>query len=156
MSALLELSFADTKALKKEGRNFNCAQCPIGVQKIRRCREDREDFTYEDSAQFPIFIHKGGKGYGFCPAKVTWDQHIVGYYRILILVAEMKVFPNGEPLEKQDPELLDILSWFIPLYQQNKFAQNIQMMFGGSSSENKKGRSHGSNRRAPRKSFNRR
>lgn len=145
MSALLDLSFADPARLKKEGRSFDCSTCPAAVQKIRKCMESREDFTHKDSNQFPMPVFKGGRGYGFCPAKATWDQHIVGFYRILVLCAELQQFPDGRPLIEQDPELLEVLSWFIPRYNQNKFAQNASMIFG--SSDDNKGPNNGNHSR---------
>lgn len=128
--ALLELSFADTAALKKEGRNFDCSTCPKAVQKIRRCWEPREDFTSGDGAVFPIYIHKGGTLYGFCPAKVSRDLSTVSYFKLLVICAEMRTFPETGGLFDQDGEFIEQMSWFLPAYDMGKFASRVQMVMG--------------------------
>ncbi len=97
---------------------------------LRRCLDEREDFTAEDGSIFPIQITKGGGLYGFCPAKVTWDQQLVSIYRILVLCSETNQMPNGKPILEQDPEFLDLIGWFIPTYKSLRFAQNAQILLG--------------------------
>ena len=79
---------ADVTALKEEGRNFNCLECPERIQKLRRCREEREDFTEVDNPSvFPMYVNRGGELYGFCPAKATWDPELASTFRLLMIVA---------------------------------------------------------------------
>jgi len=137
LTALLELSFASPSQLKKEGRAFDCASCPASVQKLRRCKEDRE-FTEQDGAIWPMYINKGGTLYNHCPGKATWDRIAVEFFHKLILICEMKVMPNGGGLDEQDSELIETLSWFLPKYDLMKFVQRVDMVLGGDSSDNKK------------------
>ena len=129
--ALVELSFADTAKLKEEGRNFDCSTCPKQIQKIRRCWEDRDDFTSEDGSVFPIYIHQGGGLYGFCPGKVSRDIETVSFFRMLVLIAETGVMPEAGGIFDQDPDLMEELSWFLPSYDTAKWAQKMSMIFGG-------------------------
>jgi hypothetical protein len=125
------LSFADTAKLKKEGRNFDCSVCPKRVQELRRCWEPGE-FTYRDNGSvFPIYIHEGGQGYGFCPSKVYRDEEAVSYYRLLIVIAETGTMPNAGGLYDQDKELVDDLGIFLPIYDQLKWGQKISALAGG-------------------------
>jgi hypothetical protein len=123
------------------------------VQKIRRCHDDRWDFTSEDGNVFPIMIRKDGQRYGFCPAKVTWDDSVLWWYRMLTVCAETNQLPNGEPVVYQSVEWIELLSWFLPVYDQMKFKRNLEMIFG--SGENSKQNAlsrmqHGRKRRANR------
>jgi hypothetical protein len=135
--ALVELSFADTAKLKEEGRNFDCSTCPKAIQKIRRCWEDRDDFTSEDGNVFPIYIHKGGGLYGFCPGKVSRDIETVSFFRMMVLVAETGNFPEAGGIFDQDAALMDELSWFLPAYDMAKWSQKMSMIFGGLDKGNK-------------------
>lgn len=103
------------------------------MQKIRRCREDREDFTSADGAVFPIQIHKGaGESYGFCPAKATWDPEVKAQFEELVLIAETKWMPVAGGLYDQPAWLMDLLSWFLPKYEIMKFLRKADMILGGS------------------------
>lgn len=115
--------------------------------KIRRCKESREDFTAEDDPRFPISLYEGGRGYGFCPAKATWDQQLALQYRIMVLVAETGNMPDGKSILDQDPELLETLGWFIPTYKQLVFAHNAKCILG----DGGKGSKNDNNSRTPSK-----
>jgi len=133
--ALLELSFSDPKKLKKEGRAFDCATCPIRVQEIRRCKEDKE-FTHEDGPLWPMFIYKEGEPYGFCPGKATWDSRAVEYFHHLVLIAHLKILPQAGGLNAQDSELIHDLAWFLRQYDMMDFMRKAEAIFGGGDSAN--------------------
>jgi hypothetical protein len=89
---------------------------------------------------------KGGTGYGFCPAKTTWDQYLVNWYNILVIVAETGQSIDGKPLLEQDAEYIETLAWFVSRYQQLKFAQNAEMILGSPDSTKNKVGKHGNTR----------
>jgi hypothetical protein len=135
--ALLELSFANPAQLKKEGRVFDCANCPNSIQKIRRCKEDKE-FTAADGAIWPMYINKGGTMYNYCPGKATWDAQAAELFHRLVLMCEMKVFPRAGGIDDQDSDIIETLAWFLPKYDIHKFMQRAEMVLGGDSSDGKK------------------
>jgi len=130
--ALAELSFADHAKLKAAGRSFNCKTCPERIQKLRRCREDREDFTEDDGAVFPMQVEKGGNMYGFCPGKSTWSHDAVYMYRLLIVCAETGTMLDNGSLYEQSDFWIDLLAWFLPFYDHQKFVSRVRMVVGDS------------------------
>ena len=128
--ALAELSFADHAKLARQGRSFDCRACPERIQKLRRCREDREDFTEADASFFPMQIEKGGQTYGFCPAKATWDAEAIDLYRLLIVSAETGTMLDDGSLSAQSPDWIELLAWFLPFYDQKKFISRVQLVLG--------------------------
>jgi len=132
------LTFADTAALKKSGRSFNCETCPSNIQRIRKCREPRWDFTSEDSNIFPIYIQKGGPTFSFCPSKVARDDYETSeLYRTLVLCAEMKQFPYEGGMLEQPDWLIEQLMWFLTRYDDIKFTSRMSRVFGNSGEEKK-------------------
>ena len=126
----MDLAFCDNAELRNEGRNFNCKECPKSVQKLRRCRENRWDFTADDGAIFPMYINKGGNLYGFCPSKVARDdQKTVRLFNLLILCHEYKVLPFGGDLVEQPEWVVDLLSDFAIKYDQMKFYSRMRDLF---------------------------
>jgi hypothetical protein len=105
--------------------------CKESVRKLRRCGDDREDFTKEDGAFWPIQLYQGGELYGFCPAKATWDMEIVSVFKLLILSAETGniVLVQGA-IEDQPAWWLDQVSWFVPKYKQIQFISRVKMIIG--------------------------
>lgn len=128
--ALAELSFADHAKLAKAGRNFNCENCSERVRSLRRCREDRFDFTENDNPIFPIVIEKGGTPYNFCPGKATWDFEAVSLYRLLLVSSQTGMMLDKGPLIEQSALWIDLLAWFIPFYDQAKFVARAKMILG--------------------------
>ena len=117
--------------LKSDGRSFDCASCKESVRKLRRCGEDREDFTKDDGAFWPIQLYQGGELYGFCPAKATWDQEIVSVFKLLILSAETgNINLVQGAIEDQPAWWLDQVSWFVPKYKQIQFISRVKMIIG--------------------------
>jgi hypothetical protein len=91
----MELATADHSRLKREGRSFNCETCPQKIKTLRRCGEDRDDFTEDDGAIWPMVIEKGGTPFGFCPAKAAWDGEALAVFRLLGLAAETVLVGRG-------------------------------------------------------------
>lgn len=125
---------ADHGKLKAEGRNFNCASCPAAVQKIRRCREDRMDFSDKDGPIFPIYVQKGGQGFGFCPAKATWDGEAMTFYRLLSLASETGTMYEAGGLADQPSWWVDLAAWFVPRYRDFKVMSYAKAILGDGSS----------------------
>lgn len=86
-----------------------------------------------------MYVNEGGTLYGFCPGKVTWDHNIVGLYKILVIVAETGIMPNGDSLLEQEERLIDVLFWFIPAYKKHQFNSNAEMIFGSDKQSKGKG-----------------
>lgn len=126
---------ADHTKLKSEGRNFSCASCPLAIQKIRRCREDRIDFSEKDGSIWPIYVQKGGQGFGFCPAKATWDSDAMGIYRLLSLAAETGTMYESGGLADQPAWWIDLAAWFMPRYRDFKVMSYAKAILGDGSSK---------------------
>lgn len=129
------MNFADQKALKKAGRGFDCSTCPEKVQKIRRCGEDRSDFDHTDGAIWPMRLLDGGQAYGFCPGKATWDKEATHLYNILVLSYETKQLLYNGGIAKQPGWYIDLLSWFVTRYDENKFYSRASAILGTSSNK---------------------
>lgn len=114
----------------EDQKKFNCEKCPTRTQKLRRCREDREDFSVKDGPFWPMNIFQGGSEYGFCPGKATWDIELISEFRELCLIAEMNQFPDGKPINEQPIWLVDVVSWFLPKYKAMITARNMNMILG--------------------------
>jgi len=146
---LVEITFAD------DPLKFDCQNCPEAIRKLRRCNEDKFDFTYKDNVSiFPIYALKEGTPYGFCPGKASWFPHIHGLFKMLVLVSETGQPPYDGGWMGQPDRLVAMLGWFVPMYDQMKFIQRAKMILGDGSKT--KGASHGNNnRRTDRKSHGR-
>jgi len=132
----MDILYADHTALEAQGRGFTCAKCPVKVQALRRCKEDRWDFTAKDGNVFPIKLDTkslGSTAYGFCPAKATWYPEIASMANMLMISAETgNLFYNGG-MADQPGEYIELLGWFIPRYQQLKLMAVGRMFLGSSS-----------------------
>jgi len=102
----------------------------VAVQKIRRCREDRWDFTAEDAQIFPIKIEDGGGLYGFCPGKVTRDQESAFLFELMTVACEQKVLLVAGGIADQPGWFIKLLAWFAPRYAMQNFTQKAQMVLG--------------------------
>lgn len=144
ISALLELSYAS----RDRAVSFDCSTCSERVKKLRRCREERENFTEEDDPFWPMQIEKGGDLYGFCPAKATWNPANVELFRLLVITSETGVMISAGGLEDQPSWWIDLLGWFIPQYESQKFSSRVKSVLGDDKSKNKaKGLKGGGNNR---------
>lgn len=129
---------------------FNCSSCPISTQEIRRCREERSDFTAQDSVIFPMYVTKGGDMYGYCPGKATWDDTAAFVYQALVITAETGIMLEDGPISKQPGWWVDLLAWFLPYYSDSKFYSRASRIMGEYNSTNadqkiKKGSKSGRN-----------
>ena len=131
--------------------------CPENIRRLRRCREDRWDFTSDDAPFFPISIHKGGAAYGFCPGKATWDFSTVQKYRLLVVTAETGALLTPGSMLEQPAWYMELLGWFLPIYDQTKWNCKIREIFGdgktlnqGQTGVKQKGRQSKTRRSRPR------
>jgi len=100
------------------------------VKTIRRCGEDRDDFTEADGSIWPMIIEPGGTQFGFCPAKAAWDGEALSVFRLLGLAAETGTLYEAGGLSNQPDWFIDLASWFIPLYKQRKLAMYAKAILG--------------------------
>ena len=129
----MELQFADHEQLKQKGRNFTCQGCPTRTQELRRCREDRWDFTSEDGNQFPIRIHEGGGLHGFCPGKATRDPEASSLFELLTVACEMKALLVSGGIADQPGWFIAQMAWFGPDYSRQLFVSRARMVLGDDS-----------------------
>jgi len=129
--ALVELSFADHSELIKQGRSFTCSKCDDKIKALRRCKEDREDFTAKDASFWPIYISPGGEPFSFCPGKATWDNEAMAIFKILTIAAEsgnIELCAGG--IYDQPDWWIEYLSWFLPRYSHHQFTSRAKMILG--------------------------
>ena len=120
------------------GRNFECSKCPEGVKKLRRCEEDRFDFTKDDNtAIWPMYVNKGGPMFGFCPGKSTWDHDAVYIFSLVELAFYTRSLAFSGALFDQPSWYVDIISTFLPHYDQLRFNQRMKSMWGSGDSVKK-------------------
>jgi len=123
------------------GRNFDCSKCSEDIAAARRCKTPRWDHKSEESSIFPIAIVKGGATYGFCPGKAMTDYQTVKIYRILSLAAETGALLNSGGIVDQPSWFIEMLTWFIPVYDGAKFSSKAYMILGDGDDKKKKNRS---------------
>lgn len=126
IEALVELRFADSDRAKA----FNCSTCPKSVQNLRRCREERNDFTDADGNIWPMRVREGGALFSFCPAKATWDREAVLLYNSLVLSYETKTNWASGGLEDQPMWWIDLASWFTTVYSDSIFYSRAKAVLG--------------------------
>lgn len=103
--------------------------------KLRRCQEDRWDFTEKDGSLWPMYVNKGGELYGFCPSKATWDGQTMTLFRILQVASETGAMWQEGPLSEQPEWFIDVLSWFLTKYDMAKFTTKARMVLGDGKKE---------------------
>ena len=136
--ALFSILYADHSDLNQSGRPFNCEKClkdpqtkghRESIAKLRRCYEDRWDFTEKDGAVFPIQIVNGGPSFGFCPAKVMRDEpKTVMIYKILISILETGTWPDEGGIYDQEYFWIDLVSNFAPLKKTLEFNEKFSVV----------------------------
>lgn len=92
--------------------------------------EPRFDLNEKDGNQFPIYIESGGRPFGFCPAKATWDNEAVSTFKLLSLTAETGQLYNDGGLSEQPFWFIELISEFIPRYNDFKFYSRAKMILG--------------------------
>jgi len=98
---------------------------------------------------FPMYIHKGGNLYGFCPAKATWDIAAQDMFRLLVIAAETGNLPDKGPVSEQSAFFIELLGWFLPQYDLIKFSSKARMVLG-TQGKTKPGAKNGGNHRPTR------
>jgi len=88
---------------------------------------------------WPMAVHKGGPLFGFCPGKATWDREASSILRLLILAAETGVMYRQGGIVDQPHWWIDLLSWFIPRYNDRKFIMRVESIVGDGSKDASKG-----------------
>lgn len=117
------------------------------MQKLRRCREDRWDFTAKDGNVFPIRIHDGGGLYGFCPAKAGRDHTTASLFELLVVCAETKQLLSAGGIVDQPWWFINLASWFLPTYDLHKFTNRVRMVMGDGSKSPRQNSTSGQGRR---------
>jgi hypothetical protein len=145
------LTYADQAKLKKEGRSFDCSTCK--VSHLRRCKEDKWDFTENDAPFFPMYVNQGGELYGFCPAKATWDSWTVTMYKALLCSATTGSQWVSGGISEQPEWWIDLLSWFVTRYDMSNFTRKATMVLGDGESKTPQGvRANGTKQRPANRS----
>ena len=109
---------------------MDCQVCPERVQKLRRCREDRWDFTEKDGSAWPMYVEPGGEMYGFCPAKAGWDPNLIRLFQLLLIATETGVMIERGGLRDQPSWWIEQLAWFATKYDSIKFASRMKSVLG--------------------------
>lgn len=78
-------------------------------------------------------VSKGGTQFGFCPGKATWDPEAINLFRVCVLSSEMKTLPFAGSLMEQPDWVIDLMSWFVPAYDNVKFASRARSVLGSGS-----------------------
>lgn len=91
-----------------------------------------------------MYIERGGNLYDFCPGKATWDNEAVSIYKMLVISAESGIMLETGSLLEQPDWWVDLLSWFLPLYSDNKFYSRARAILGDG-----KASTNGNNNRRP-------
>jgi hypothetical protein len=98
---------------------------------------------------FPVYVHKGGEGYGFCPTKATWDPQVSQLFRTLHVAAATGVMWQDGGVKDQPTWWIELLSWFIQRYDAENFGSKARAVLGdGSSSKAQGGKPSGNAKRA--------
>ena len=84
----------------------------------------------DDATTFPIYVTRTGTMYGFCPAKATWDSELHALMRLLVITAESGVMIEHGGLNDQPEWWIEILAWFLPLYDNVKFYSRAMSVIG--------------------------
>ena len=112
---------------------------------MRRCGKDdgkdrdRWDFTVKDANFFPMYVFQGGNMYGFCPGKATWDMETLWLFKLLIVSAESGTLLCSGGIAEQPSWFINMLSWFLPIYDNAKFAMKAKSILGDGKNGGRKG-----------------
>lgn len=131
ISALIDILNAPSDRAKA----FTCSSCPEGVKKIRRCREDRIDFTDKDGAIWPMRVADGGGLYGFCPGKAFWDHNVVSIYQALVVCHTTGAHWLDGGISDQPSWWVDLVAEFIPKIDDQRFYSRARAILGDGSSK---------------------
>lgn len=108
------------------------------------------DFTdKDDPAVFPMYVSRGSTLFGFCPGKATWDKETLSLYRALKLSSESGNMWTSGGIADQPTWWVELLSWFLPKYNDLRFFGRVQSFIGDTKIMNAlgKGIGRGNNQR---------
>jgi hypothetical protein len=142
IEALLDLHFADPD----RASTFNCSTCIAGVKRLRKCDEDRLDFTEEDGNIWPMRVTEGGSFFGFCPAKAKRNIVAQQLFSVLMLCAETGAQYYSGGIAEQPFWWIDLASWFLPRYNDLRFYSRARSILG----DGKKDSKNGNHKKLPR------
>lgn len=91
-----------------------------------------------------MYVNKGGMQYNFCPGKATWDHEARKLYEVMVTVAHTGALWDAGGLSEQPTWFVDMLAWFLPLYDRVKFFSRAAAILGD-------GKAKGPVREAPTK-----
>jgi hypothetical protein len=131
IEALLDLQFAEPERAKM----FDCSSCIANVKKIRRCEEDKE-FTSDDGHIWPMRVFEGGSLFGFCPGKAQRHVEAAAIYKALIVCAETGTHLGTGGIIDQPSWWIDLVSWFLPRYNEQRFYARAKAILGDSKAVN--------------------
>lgn len=134
MMAWVEWQFFNPHAKVVKGKNFDCAKCPLAVQKQRGCHFKNLDLKSIQAKGTPIQLLDDGIKHTFCPQKLYRDYpHLVLYFEALF-----NAYKTGTPLEDLEVmvtgETINDQNMLIKLYEQYvRFEQYgiLKKMLGG-------------------------
>jgi hypothetical protein len=103
------------------------------IAKLRRCYEDKWDFTEKDNPSvFPIRLTQGSTPFGFCPAKVLRDDPAsVAVFQTLTAILETGTWPEAGGINDQDGFWVDLVADFGPLRRALEFQERYQAVAKG-------------------------
>jgi hypothetical protein len=96
------------------------------------------DFTTSDGNIWPMYAIKGGTGFGFCPGKATWDSTAVNLFKTLMATAQTGAMWTSGGLYEQPDWFIDMISTYLPKYDDLKFnARAVAILGDGESKPSK-------------------
>lgn len=99
---------------------------------------------------FPMYVHKGGELYGFCPSKATWDPEVTTLFRTLHVAASTGVMWQDGGMKDQPTWWIELLSWFIQRHDAESFASKARSVLSDGSANQGGSKPHGAKRTANR------
>lgn len=81
-----------------------------------------------------MYIEKGGNLYSYCPGKATWNPNTYALYQALVISSETGKMLEDGPISEQPDWWIDLLSWFIPFYSDQRFYARARAILGDENS----------------------
>lgn len=85
---------------------------------------------------WPMRLQEGGDSFGFCPAKATWDPEVTQLYRLCQISYETGTMWEPGGLKEQPDWFIELLSWFISVYDNTKFYSRARAILGDGKTKN--------------------
>jgi hypothetical protein len=77
-----------------------------------------------------MYVTRGGMMYGFCPGKATWDHEARELYNAMVIASRTGALWDGGGLSDQPQWFVDMLGWFLPMYDRVTFAEKVRLVMG--------------------------